>query len=31
MGYDIFHWFVFGFFAGLGYGIAMWILGKLLR
>ena len=25
------HWFLIGFFAGLGYGLAVWVCGKLLK
>lgn len=25
------HWFVAGLGAGLGYGLVVWVLGKLLR
>lgn len=31
MGSEILHWFIIGFFVGIGYGLATWLLGKLLR
>lgn len=29
MANEILHWFVVGFGAGLGYGLATWLLGRL--
>jgi len=31
MGTEILHWFLIGFFAGLGYGLALWVCGKILK
>ena len=31
MGAEILHWLLVGFFFGVGFGLASWILGKLLK
>jgi hypothetical protein len=31
MATEILHWFIVGFFFGAGFGLATWILGKLLK
>lgn len=31
MGSEMLHWFIIGFSAGFGYGLAVWLLGKILR
>lgn len=31
MGTEFLHWFVIGFSVGLGYALATWLLGKILR
>ncbi len=28
---EFLHWFVFGFSAGLGFALATWLFGKLVR
>lgn len=29
MGTEILHWFIVGFFFGVGYGLATWLMGRL--
>ena len=31
MGTEILHWLIVGFFAGTGYTLSVWILGKILK
>jgi hypothetical protein len=31
MGAEILHWFIVGFFAGAGYVLVTWLLGKILK
>lgn len=31
MGTDIWHWVLGGFFFGIGFALATWLIGKILR
>lgn len=31
MAQEFLHWFIIGFSAGLGYALAIWLFGKLVR
>lgn len=31
MGADILHWFIIGFFFGLGFALSTWLLGRVLH